>query len=223
MKNKAFQIIIFVILGSLIMTFVEGILQPVYIYKSLIKILVFISFILIYCFINKDFSYFNIFKITSKKDFFISILFGLIIYIFIISSYFIAKNYIDFTEISKGLMSKENISKKNFIFVAIYISFFNSLLEEMFFRGFAFITLKKFTSVKFAHILSSLAFSFYHVFIMASWFSLPIFILLIIALVIAGLIFNYLDKNSVIYNSYLVHMAANFAINSIGFMIFNII
>lgn len=223
MKNKSFQIILLVIIGTIIMTFVEGVFKPIYIYKSLIKILVFLGLILSYCFINKDFSYFNIFKINSKKDFLISIFFGVIIYIFIISSYLISKNYIDFSEISRSLMSKENITGNNFIFVAIYISFFNSLLEEMFFRGFAFISLKKFTSLKFAYIFSSITFSLYHVFIMGSWFSLPIFILLSIALIIAGLIFDYFDKHSVIYNSYLIHMAANFAINTIGFMMFSII
>lgn len=222
-KNKGLQIIILVIIGSVIMTFVEGVIKPIYIYKSLIKIVVFLTMILSYCFINKDFSYFNIFKIRSKRDFLISILMGSIVYIVIITSYFIAKNYIDFNEISSNLMSKENISKDNFIFVALYISFFNSLLEEMFFRGFAFISLKDFTSLKFAYIFSALTFSLYHIFIMASWFSLPIFVLLIIALIVAGLIFNYFDKHSVIYNSYLIHSFANFAINTIGFIMFNLI
>ena len=125
MKNKSFQIISLVLIGTIIMTFVEGTLKPIYIYKSLIKIIVFLSLILIYCFINKDFSYFNIFKIKSKKDFLSSIFLGVFIYIFIIVSFALTKNYIDFSEISSSLLSKENISAKNFIFVAIYISFFN--------------------------------------------------------------------------------------------------
>lgn len=223
MKNKSFQIILLVLIGTIIMTFVEGILQPIYLYKSLIKIIVFLSLILIYCFINKDFSYFNIFKIKSKREFLNSIFLGIFIYIFIIASYFLTKDHIDFSEISSSLISKENISAKNFIFVAIYISFFNSLLEEMFFRGFAFIQLKKFSSLKFSYIFSSITFALYHVFIMGSWFSLPILLLLILALVIAGLIFNYFDKNSIIYNSYIIHMAANFSINTIGFILLNIL
>jgi len=223
MKNKSFQIILLVLIGTIIMTFVEGILKPIYLYKSLIKIIVFLSLILIYCFINKDFSYFNIFKIKSKKDFLISIFLGIFIYIFIIASFTLNKNYIDFSEISSSLLSKENISAKNFIFVAIYISFFNSLLEEMFFRGFAFIQLKKFSSLKFSYFFSSITFALYHVFIMGSWFSLPILLLLILALVIAGLIFDYFDRSSIIYNSYVIHMAANFSINTIGFFLLGLI
>ena len=223
MKNKSFQIILLVLIGTIIMTFVEGILKPIYLYKSLIKIIVFLSLILIYCFINKDFSYFNIFKIKSKKYFLSSIFLGVFIYIFIITSYLLTKNYIDFSEISSSLISKENISAKNFIFVAIYISFFNSLLEEMFFRGFAFIQLKKFSSLKFSYLFSSITFALYHVFIMGNWFSLPILLLLILALVIAGLIFDYFDRNSIIYNSYVIHMAANFSINTIGFILLGLI
>lgn len=223
MKNKSLQIISLVLIGTIIMTFVEGSLQPIYVYKSLIKIIVFLSLILLYCFINKDFSYFDIFKIKSKSDFFRSIFLGVFIYIFILTSYLLTKNYINFSEISSSLMSKENISAKNFIFVAIYISFFNSLFEEMFFRGLAFIQLNKFSSLKFSYLFSSITFALYHVFIMGSWFSLPILILLILSLVIASLLFNYLDRNSIIYNSYIIHMAANFSINTIGFILFSII
>ena len=222
-KNKSLQIIFFVLFGCIIMSIIEGVVQPVYIYKSFFKIITFLSLILIYSFINKDFSYFKIFKITSKKDFFTSILMGLIVYLVIISAYFIAKNFIDLNEISANLMSKENISKDNFVFVAIYISLINSLLEEMFFRGFAFITLKNFISLKFAYIFSALSFSLYHIFIMASWFSPLLFILLLSSLIIAGLIFNYFDRRSVIYNSWLIHMSANLAINTIGLIMFNII
>ena len=222
-KNKSLQIIFFVLFGCIIMSIIEGVVQPVYIYKSLFKIITFLSLILIYSFINKDFSYFKIFKITSKKDFFTSILMGLIVYLVIISAYFIAKNFINLNEISANLMSKENISKDNFIFVAIYISLINSLLEEMFFRGFAFITLKNFISLKFAYIFSALSFSLYHIFIMASWFSPLLFILLLSSLIIAGLIFNYFDRRSVLYNSWLIHMSANLAINTVGLIMFNII
>jgi uncharacterized protein len=222
-KNKSSQIIFFVLLGCIIMSIIEGVIQPAYVYKSLIKIITFLSLILTYSFINKDFSYFKIFKITSKKDFLISILMGLIVYLIIISAYFIAKNFIDLNEISSNLMTKESISKDNFVFVAIYISLINSLLEEMFFRGFAFITLKNFISLKFAYIFSALTFSLYHIFIMASWFSPLLFILLLSSLIIAGLIFNYFDRRSVIYNSWLIHMSANLAINTVGLIMFNII
>ena len=66
------------------------------------------------------------------------------------------------------------ITAGNFLWVAIYISVMNSFLEEFFFRGFGFITLKKYVNIKF-------------------------------------------------YPSWFVHMAANFAINTIRFILFDVI
>ena len=48
--------------------------------------------------------------------------------------------------------------------------------------------------------------------------------LLMFGLIVGGLIFNALnDKLGNIYPSWFVHMAANFAINSIGLILFDII
>lgn len=56
---------------------------------------------------------------------------------------------------------------------------------------------------------------------MKGWFSIYLYIITLIGLFIGGLIFNYLnEKNENIYSSWLVHMFANFAINTIGFILF---
>lgn len=60
-------------------------------------------------------------------------------------------------------MSGMSVNADNFIYVALYISFINSLLEEFFFRGYVFLILKKDSSLKFAYGFSSLMFAFYHV------------------------------------------------------------
>ena len=46
---------------------------------------------------------------------------------------------------------EEYVKKANFVFVSIYISLANSFLEEFFFRGFSFFTLKKFSNMNFAY------------------------------------------------------------------------
>jgi len=222
-KNKCFQILLLVTLGCIIMSIIEGIIQPSYVYKSAIKLTTFLSLILTYCLFNKDYSFFNVLKVHDKKDLFISILAGLAVYILIIASYFIAKNFINLDTIASNLAAKENISKSNFIFIALYISFINSLLEELFFRGFAFIQLKTLIKEKYAYIFSSIAFALYHIFIMSGWFTPALFILILLSLVVAGLIFDYFDRKTNIYNSWLIHMSANFAINTIGLMAFGII
>ncbi|MEE1043522.1 MAG: CPBP family intramembrane glutamic endopeptidase, partial [Clostridia bacterium] len=109
----------------------------------------------------------------------------------------------------------------NFLWVAIYISFANSFLEEFFFRGFAFITLKKFVSSKVAYIFSSFAFALYHIAMMIGWFGLPVILISLAGLFAGGMIFNRLDdKRGNIYLSWLTHMFANFATNTIGFILF---
>ena len=106
----------------------------------------------------------------------------------------------------------------------IYISFINSLLEEFFFRGFAFLSLKRLTGRGFAYVFSSLSFALYHVAMMIGWFSLPLFMLMLAGLFVGGMIFNYLnEKCENVYTSWLVHMFANLGINTVGFILFGII
>ena len=97
-------------------------------------------------------------------------------------------------------------------------------MEEFFFRGFAFLTLKGVSSRRFAYFFSSGIFSLYHIAMMIGWFSPLVFIIVITGLFVGGLLFDYLnEKTGTIYPSWLVHMFANFAINTIGFILFGII
>ena len=67
-------------------------------------------------------------------------------------------------------------------------------------------------------------FAFYHVGMTSGWFNPIIYALSLIGLFVGGCIFNYLnEKCENIYTSWLVHMFANFAINTIGFILFGII
>lgn len=231
MKNKEVEfkvnkvlLITLVILGCLIMAFVDGVLSPNYITKSICKLLIF--FLLPYVYYSRSYSSISLkslFKI-NKDHIIKSLTLGIAVYILILSSYFTIGNLFNFSSVTKSLENNIGVNSSNFIFVALYISFINSLLEEVFFRGFAFITLKNISSKKFAYIFSSISFSIYHVAMMSTWFDIVLLLLLILSLFIAGIFFNYLDdKNNNIYNSWFVHMFANFAINTIGFILFGII
>ena len=116
------------------------------------------------------------------------------------------------------------ITSDNFIYVSLYISLMNSFLEEFFFRGYGFITLKKYTGRRFAYIFSSLIFAAYHVGMLIGMFDLGTLALLLFGLIVGGCIFNYLnEKNNNIYPSWFVHMFANFAINTVGFILFGVL
>lgn len=97
-------------------------------------------------------------------------------------------------------------------------------MEEFFFRGFAFITLAPHTGRKFAYAFSSVCFAVYHAGMMRGMFELPILLLVFLGLFIGGCIFNHLNESSEnIYTSWAAHMFANFAINTVGFIILGVI
>lgn len=217
---KKFQIPILVIIACIIMAIIDAIIQPGYIIKSLVKIIVFLLIPVIYAFFERDIDLRKLIM-PQKKGIFIALMLGVVVYAVVLGAYFIFRNVFDFSALTKSLGETTGVTKSNFLYVSIYISFVNSLLEEFFFRGFSFITLKKETSRGFAYIFSSAAFALYHIAMMIGWFSLSVILISLLGLFAGGLIFNRFDeKNEHIYLSWLVHMFANFATNTIGFILF---
>jgi membrane protease YdiL (CAAX protease family) len=160
-----------------------------------------------------------------KKDGLLkSLLLGVGVYTVILLGYFLTRNIIDFSNVTSNLTEGMGITANNFIYVSLYISFMNSFLEEFFFRGYGFITLKKYTSRKFAYIFSSSIFAIYHVGMLMGMFHIGVLLLLLLGLIVGGCIFNFLNEaNDNIYSSWFVHMFANFAINTVGFILFGIL
>lgn len=223
-KKTIVSIIIIVLFSCILMSITDIYIKLDYFNKSFLKLILFGGLPLIYCLFHKKISLKDYFKVGCKKQLLLSLLLGLVIYIFIISAYFIVRNFIDLDEISNSLGKSLKVGKDNFLFVAIYISFINSLLEEFFFRGFVFLSLKKYSPRIFAYVFSAFAFSLYHIAIIINWFNIFLFLLILFGLVIAGILFDWLnEKNKNIYNSWLVHMFANLAINTIGLFMFSII
>ncbi len=217
---KKLSIPILVLLACAVMGIVDAFIQPGYIVKSVIKIIMFLLIPVLYYIFTKDCSILKLIK-ADKKGFRFAFILGLIIYFVILGAYFSSRNIFDFSALTKSLNETTGVSKSNFLWVAIYISFINSLLEEFFFRGFAFLTFKRVTSRSFAYTFSSIVFALYHIAMMIGWFGLPVIIISLLGLFIGGLIFNKFDEKSEnIYLSWLVHMFANFSINTIGFILF---
>ena len=206
-----------------IMGFIDGVVQPPYHIKSMIKIVLFLIAPLVYAGFDKNISLKKLVT-PSKKGLPVAILLGVGTFGVIMGTYFLLRNVFDLSPITTALTEDMGVSKDHFFAVSIYISFVNSLLEEFFFRGFAFLTLVRLTSQKIAYLFSSFAFAGYHITMMIGWFSLPAFIIAMSGLMLGGFIFNRLnDKNENIYSSWMVHMFANFAINSIGMVLLGVI
>ncbi|MHB8129813.1 MAG: CPBP family intramembrane glutamic endopeptidase [Mobilitalea sp.] len=223
-KKRSFAPVVLLITAvCVIMELIDALLSPDYFVKSAIKLFLFLIIPIIVVRRNKEISLKGLLKIERKKII-LPILLGVGVYLFIMGAYFIIGPYFDFSNVTVALADNYGVKKENFVPVALYISLANSLLEEFFFRGFAFLTLKKLVSRRFAYLFSAAAFSLYHIAIMSSWFNPFLFLLLIVSLFVAGLFFDWLnEKSNTIYTSWLVHMCANFATNTVGFILFGII
>lgn len=222
-QKKLLWLVLFIFIGCFTMAIVDGVISPQYEVKALIKTILFLVLPLGYILVDRQMNVSQLLKIRWQ-DLLKSLALGLLVFGFILGSYFTIGRLFDFSTIASTLQTTEDIHKNNFIYIAIYISFFNSLLEEFFFRGFSFFKLKQVSSRLTAYIISSSAFALYHVSIMFDWGSPLLIILLLISLVVAGIMFNYLnEKSESIYTSWIVHMFANFAINTIGILLFEII
>lgn len=222
-RKQVVTIVLIISVCCAIMAVVDGIIQPDYAVKSAIKILVFLIAPVIYSLCDKELNLRKIFRWNKKG---VGLTFGLAIavYLIILGAYYVGKDIFDFSGITKSLTANIGVTGESFVWVALYISFVNSFLEEFFFRGFAFLTIKKLMSRKFAYIFSSFMFALYHVAMMIGWFSIGVYFITMAGLFVGGLLFNYLnEKNETIYNSWMVHMFANFAINTIGFILFGIL
>ena len=224
-RSKVYQgVMTITILSILGMSIVDYFIQPGYLIKSFIKIILFLIVPLVFISLEKGIFIGDYFKINSKKQLLMSIGLGLGIYVIIIGAYFVFRSFINLDNIQTILSESLNVDKGNFILVALYISFFNSLLEEFFFRGFIFLSLLRTANRFKAYSISALAFAIYHVAMMFDWFNIALFALAMVGLFVGALIFNYLnEKNQNIYNSWLVHMFANFAINTVGLIMYGII
>lgn len=217
---KKLHIPILVIIACIVMGIVDAVIQPGYAIKSAIKIIMFLLIPIVYGLFLKEFNIKNLMK-PDKKGLCIALCLGFVIYGVVLGAYWIFKDVFDFSALTGSLNETTGVNKSNFIWVAIYISFVNSLLEEFFFRGFSFITLKKLTSRRFAYVFSRMAFALYHIAMMIGWFGLPVILISLVGLFIGGMIFNRFDEKSEnIYLSWLIHMFANFATNTIGFILF---
>ncbi len=218
--SKRIYIPILVIFACLVMGVVDAIIQPGYVIKSAIKMVMFLLIPSIYALLNKECNIKTLIK-PDKKGFLFAASLGAVVYVVIVGAYLIFKDVFDFSALVGSLNETTGVNKSNFLWVAIYISFVNSFLEEFFFRGYAFLTMGKFFTKRFAYVFSSSAFALYHIAMMIGWFGLPVILISLLGLFVGGMIFNKFDEKSEnIYLSWLIHMFANFATNTIGFMLF---
>lgn len=218
-RKQARWTVALALLGCLAMAFVEAVLRPSYPVKSALKLVIFLGCALL-C---PGFRPFRAFHRPDRRSLVTAASLAAGTFCLILGGYALLAPWLDLSAVTANLEAKEGITAGLFPFVALYISLGNSLLEEFFFRGFAFLGLRESGHTKLAWGFSALAFALYHVAIMDGWFAPPLFLLLTAGLMAAGLFFNRLDRNGSLWPSWLVHMGANLAINAIGLHLFGIL
>ena len=219
-RRKALFIIAAVLLGCGCMALVDGVIRPGYLTKSLIKLVLFLGLPLLCAHYDREIDLRRLFRV-SRNGVAAALGVGIAVYAMVLLAYVLARNVFDFSALTANLTAQTGVKRDNFLLVALYISFVNSLLEEFFFRGFAFLTLKPKAGRGFAYGFSALTFALYHLAMIQGWFSVWVALLALVGLTLGGVIFNRFDERfDSIYLSWLIHMFANFATNTIGFLLF---
>lgn len=217
--KQARSILGILLVGCAVMAVVDGVIQPGYAVKSLVKLLLFLGLPLWWSH-RTGISLRPLFA-RPRQGLGLAVCTGIGVFAVILGGFFLTRNLFDFSGLTAALTAGTGVRRENFLWVALYISFVNSLLEEFFFRGFGFLLLRRFLPRARALGLSCLAFALYHVAMTLGWYGLPVLLLTLAGLAAGGWIFCRLDEYSgSLWLSWVVHLGANLATNAIGFLLF---
>ena len=223
MHTKKAYLIYSTVLCAIAMAIVDGIAQPPYAMKSAIKIILFLFIPLGYFALFRAWEQLKALFTLKKMELLAALGLGVGAFVVITGGYWIISRFFDLDAIILERTSEGGVSAANFLYVSTYIALVNSLLEEFFFRGYAFLNLKILTSRRFAYVLSAALFALYH-FGMVGSGNLMVCLVAMVCLFVSGLILNALNERSgSILTSWLLHMCANLAINAVGFYVFGML
>lgn len=220
MTKQTRSILILVTMACAAMTFIESVLSPDYAVKIALRILLFAGSVGVYHLRFPEEALKPIFSPASLK---FALLLAVGAFALLLGGFFLLRPFFDLNAIANGLTTGQNITRDNFLLVALYICTVNSLLEELFFRGLAYLTLRRHWGEVPAQVFSAAAFALYHVSILSGWFPLWLFVLIVAGLFVCGILFNALDHRGSLLPSWLLHAAANLAINVMGLIMFGLV
>lgn len=217
-KKKAYILMAFAVACCVVMAFVETVIEPAYPVKSAMKAVVFLLLPLVIAraagirLLDGAFAW-------DRKSAVSLLALGLAVYGVVMGAYVLTNSVFDYTSLVRALSADQKVDGGSFVWVALYISFCNSFLEEFFFRFIAFLELSKHTAKRTAYAFSSVLFAVYHVAMIGTSFPPLLLALCLIGLAVGGLIFDYVDdRKGTICNSWVIHMFADLAIMTIWYL-----
>ena len=224
-KSPVAAIMLSVVVCAAVMSYTDAVIQPGYAVKSAFKAVLFLMVPLRWFFRNpQGIPMLKKLLIPEKRSFLTALVLGVGVYGLILGGYYGISLLLDLTEMILNMTAQGGVSPANFLWVSLYISFVNSFLEEFLFRGYAFLVLKEKIGRFRAYSFSAAMFALYHFGMFAGAVNVPIWIAALSGLFVAGVVLNWLNERSGnIYTSWIVHMFANFSINTVGFLVFGMI
>ena len=113
---KKIQIPVLVAIACLIMAVVDAVIQPGYVIKSVIKIILFLFIPVVYGYISKQVNIKKLIK-PNKSGIITAISLGLAVYVVVLGAYFAFRNVFDFSALTTSLGETTGVNKSNFIWV----------------------------------------------------------------------------------------------------------
>lgn len=224
MRQKRFYVIASTVACALAMAFVDGVIQPPYGLKSFLKVVLFLLVPLGYFRIFRAWDSLKALFLLKKRELAVALALGIGAFGVITGGYMVISRFFSLEEAIWQMTAEGGVNPGNFLYVSFYIALVNSLLEEFFFRGYAFLNLKSLTSRPFAYFFSAVLFAVYHLGMVSGNGNPLIWGGALILLTASGLILNALNEHSgSILTSWLLHMCANLGINAVGFYVFGMI
>ena len=202
---------VFPILSILLLLWIEQSVGVTYGIKTIAKVILFLVIPLM-LFRATRFPFLR-FRKADRKSIQLAFILGITIMMLIIGAFLLLQQSIDIASLRDDLL-QSGITRAVFPFIALYILFGNSFVEEFFFRG---LLPNLFGQSKMRFILPPFFFAVYHIAIFLPWFTLPILLLAVGGLWAGGLIFQLVnEKCRTILPSWIIHMFADVGILLIG-------
>ncbi len=217
MEKEKLETLVFTgVLAVIILFILNFVLMGDYIFVSAIKWFLFLGMPVIYAIHYADYDVFkgtiHMEPVNFNRDTNILVITFLPL-LGVVLAFLGTEHLIDLKLIEVDLISYYRLTRENFILYGLYIVFVNSLLEEVFFRGFIFLNLKKLGHPRLAYLLSAGLFSLYHLDLIIHWFPPGILVLSLGGIFIGGLIFAYLDTlTHGLMEGYAAHVMADLAL-----------
>ena len=129
MKKTHLTVILAAIFCCAVMSLIDGVIRPGYAVKSAIKIALFLGIPVLLAVKDRDLAALSLFHFP-KKGLLAAFGLGAGVYGVILGGYFLVRPFFDFSGIAGKLTQNAGVTRENFLYVSLYISFVNSLLEE---------------------------------------------------------------------------------------------